>query len=969
MKKQFVITALLMVILSSHLPAFCLWTGLGDGIHWSDPGNWSCGHPPMMDDEVTITGHATTLDLTLTVKSFSLEGGSVTAMAGTELLEVKDGLLWTGGTIAANVTLKTGGTMAMVMAGAKFLEKKLILEVGTTCTWDAGDFFISGSGELDIVGEFGASFDGTIDFMGEVPGKIVTMGGKFVKAGGVGTLTVVVDYENAGTTDVMSGKLKLDGGMSTNSGDIIIAGGATLEIVDGSMHAAMASFAGAGTLEITGTGPHIFGNDYAGGLSLVFDSDDVTVDGAWSSSAAITISKGWIDGAGSITSGGSTSWTGGRIDLPFEVSVGATLTLSDPSDKVLTKVLMQKGTATWTGGKIIIDAPGSFKNIGTFDATIDKDITFHVGETPGSFVNSGTFKKSAGAGITAFIVPYTNTGSTDILTGTLQFDKTTSFSSGTLTISSGTILKVFGSTTFSAGSTIAGTGDTEWHGGTSFILTSEVGERAWTISGGSLSINVIFYPTSFAPTISSGILSFNSAINPASFSLTQSGGTVNVNADVEPTSASVTLSGGTLGGIGSLRLTDSFVWSGGTVDVPLTCTNACAVGLTGSGTKTLTANLTHNGTATWSDGTLAISSGSTWTNSSTFNASATTDMTGTGSFSNGGTFRKTTLGARTIEPVFTNDGTVKGIGTLSFPNGFTNNGTVAPGLSPGILTKTGDYTNGNLLDLEIFDGSGAGTGHDQLVVTNNATLAGTIKVTETGTVPNGSYTVLICQGTSPCISGSFSTIDLPTGYTLSMTATEVMVTKSVLPIELVDFTAQQEGDDVLLNWETASELDNDYFEIERSTDGHHFETIGEMAGHGTSFISHNYSFSDKNIFEKINGDIVYYRLRQIDFDGQFEYSKIVAVNLTNKNHSFFVENIFQNKSGLLEISINMGLSDNYHPDLFLYNLSGKLILYKHLILEKGKNDLQLSVGHLPEGIYLVNIKSAEKQFTERVFLK
>ncbi len=94
-----------------------------------------------------------------------------------------------------------------------------------------------------------------------------------------------------------------------------------------------------------------------------------------------------------------------------------------------------------------------------------------------------------------------------------------------------------------------------------------------------------------------------------------------------------------------------------------------------------------------------------------------------------------------------------------------------------------------------------------------------------------------------------------------------------LPVKLISFTGKVQNNGTLLNWKTASEKDNDFFEVERSTDGKNFQMIGKVKGNGTTTVEMGYSFLDA---ASVNGT-VYYRLRQVDFDGKFEHTKIISV--------------------------------------------------------------------------------------------
>lgn len=101
-----------------------------------------------------------------------------------------------------------------------------------------------------------------------------------------------------------------------------------------------------------------------------------------------------------------------------------------------------------------------------------------------------------------------------------------------------------------------------------------------------------------------------------------------------------------------------------------------------------------------------------------------------------------------------------------------------------------------------------------------------------------------------------------------------------LPVGLSEFFATPIGDDVRLNWKTATEQNNDYFTIERSTDLNTWEVVGNVKGIGNSSSIQEYSFVDRNV----NTGTMYYRISQTDFDGSTEYLEVRAVNVQPKGH-------------------------------------------------------------------------------------
>jgi hypothetical protein len=95
----------------------------------------------------------------------------------------------------------------------------------------------------------------------------------------------------------------------------------------------------------------------------------------------------------------------------------------------------------------------------------------------------------------------------------------------------------------------------------------------------------------------------------------------------------------------------------------------------------------------------------------------------------------------------------------------------------------------------------------------------------------------------------------------------------VLPIELISFSARAMGRDALLEWTTATEIDNDRFEVQRSTDGIAWSTVGTVPGAGNSLVPIDYELVDPSAPSGTD----YYRVRQVDLDGGARYSAIVSV--------------------------------------------------------------------------------------------
>jgi parallel beta-helix repeat protein len=164
----------------------------------------------------------------------------------------------------------------------------------------------------------------------------------------------------------------------------------------------------------------------------------------------------------------------------------------------------------------------------------------------------------------------------------------------------------------------------------------------------------------------------------------------------------------------------------------------------------------------------------------------------------------------------------------------------------------------------------------------------------------------------------------------------------ILPIELISFTAQKSPQGVLINWATAKETNNNYFMLQRSIDGIHFETIAIIEGHGNSSTIRNYSFVDNSA---LNG-FVYYQLVQVDYDGTSSSSHIVHVNIA-AGESFIVYPSPATMGTNINVSIS-GQTDNPHTFIII-NALGQTILSR----TGYETNHSISTENFARGIYSV----------------
>ncbi|RYE12418.1 MAG: T9SS type A sorting domain-containing protein, partial [Sphingobacteriales bacterium] len=195
----------------------------------------------------------------------------------------------------------------------------------------------------------------------------------------------------------------------------------------------------------------------------------------------------------------------------------------------------------------------------------------------------------------------------------------------------------------------------------------------------------------------------------------------------------------------------------------------------------------------------------------------------------------------------------------------------------------------------------------------------------------------------------------------ALTSAEVLIEceLSPLPVKLVSFKASLQKDEVLVSWVTASEIDNDYFEVEKSLDGKNFEAIGKIAGKGTDFGRNSYSFTDNRPAAGIN----YYRLRQVDLDGKFTLSHIAAVQL-NSNLKELVT-VFPNPvTDRFTLTAENFAAGNY--SLELYDVYGHLIISQTLKIGSGPATDEVKVSGLPGGMYMLRISGNNQHIIQQI---
>jgi hypothetical protein len=210
-------------------------------------------------------------------------------------------------------------------------------------------------------------------------------------------------------------------------------------------------------------------------------------------------------------------------------------------------------------------------------------------------------------------------------------------------------------------------------------------------------------------------------------------------------------------------------------------------------------------------------------------------------------------------------------------------------------------------------------------------------------VDSGSYTVA-----QPTI---FNKLKLTVNY------------QGVIPVELVSFAASVNGNKINLIWQTATELNNSGFEIERKSENTSWQKIGFVEGAGTTTESRNYNFVDTY---SDNGNVSY-RLKQIDFDGSFAYSNIINVDI-NAPQDFKLEQNFPNPFNP-STSISFSIPKATNVKLTIYNQIGERIgepINKNL--EAGSYNYNWNASMQSSGIYFYELKTDDYRSIRKMTL-
>jgi hypothetical protein len=231
-------------------------------------------------------------------------------------------------------------------------------------------------------------------------------------------------------------------------------------------------------------------------------------------------------------------------------------------------------------------------------------------------------------------------------------------------------------------------------------------------------------------------------------------------------------------------------------------------------------------------------------------------------------------------------------------------------------------------------------------------------------------TIYLSAFNNGTFTGQLRTMDPATGNTTLITdwgfdqvAPFHLDTQMIIPVELTSFSANVNEGNVILNWSTATEANNQGFEVQRSLNGE-FVTVGFVQGNGTTTETKTYSYIDKNI----NDGSYSYRLKQVDFDGTFEYSNVVEVEVLAPAEFNLAQNYPNPFNPSTMIAFKLAVDSKVSLNIF--NVLGQEVATLiNTNLVAGSHQVNFNASSLNTGVYMYRIEAAGIDGTNFVDVK
>lgn len=209
--------------------------------------------------------------------------------------------------------------------------------------------------------------------------------------------------------------------------------------------------------------------------------------------------------------------------------------------------------------------------------------------------------------------------------------------------------------------------------------------------------------------------------------------------------------------------------------------------------------------------------------------------------------------------------------------------------------------------------------------------------------------------TNVLITPAVSAANMFAAWTLSLT-------NNPLPVKLLSFAANCRDGKALIQWSTASEINNDFFTIEKTFDGINFEFVAKIQGAGNSNSVLNYNFTDNNP----GSGKVYYRLSQTDFDGTTEVFDLISFEC-NSTTPLDIISVYNNQGGNIIGALSAPSNGKYA--LTVIDVRGRLIYNDDLNLIEGFNQVSLQMQEPSSGVYFIRLSNELEQISKKFFIK
>ena len=214
---------------------------------------------------------------------------------------------------------------------------------------------------------------------------------------------------------------------------------------------------------------------------------------------------------------------------------------------------------------------------------------------------------------------------------------------------------------------------------------------------------------------------------------------------------------------------------------------------------------------------------------------------------------------------------------------------------------------------------------------------------------------------------AFSPDWIATEYTNQSSPTTfatVVFSSVALPVELASFDVKRIEEGAEITWITETEINNDYFTVEKSTDGVNYIGLDEVVGAGNSNARLNYSYID----DVVESGVIYYRLKQTDFDGKFEYFPPKSINNEEETSSSLSIRTIKPNPFTDQFTMEIVSEDYSIANLVITNINGKQEYSSQINIDEGITEYIYQEGSsLPSGIYVVNlIREGQETVTSKI---